>query len=315
MKKIIFLLGLSLALASCDNSNNLTQTSNTSVDKNSIKVSSSIAPVSSIINYVADNTVSVHTIVPVWASPHTFELKPSDMKAISDSKAVFTIGLWLDSFLLNALDEKYNVDLSTSIQARNAMTIDTDEKDKAIWVGENSPFGLDPHMWLSINNAEIIADRVKEELIKLNPDKVDLYKANSAKFTQELEMLKSEFANFKKGKKEQNYIVFHDAYNYLFADMWMDLNKKFVFEETPGIEPSTQAFKKLIDEIKKNNIKIIFKEPQLSSKSVEVLEKDYGLTVLQLNPLWNSDNKDEYINNLKQNLESLKKIYELWVNL
>jgi hypothetical protein len=45
------------------------------------------------------------------------------------------------------------------------------------------------------------------------------------------------------------------------------------------------------------------------------LEKDYGLTVLQLNPLWNSDNKDEYIKNLKQNLESLKKIYDLWTKL
>lgn len=313
MKKILVLLALSLALASCNNSSNTSSTALT--QNNTIKVSASIAPISSIINYVADNTVSVHTVVPVWASPHTFELKPSDMIAIGDSKAIFTVWLWLDSFLLNALDWKYNVDLSTSIQARNAMTIDEDEKDKAIWVGEKSPFGLDPHMWLSVNNAEIIADRVKEELIKLNPSKVDLYKANSAKFTQELETIKSGFADFKKGKTPQNYIVFHDAYNYLFADLWMDLSKKFVFEETPGIEPSTQAFKKLIDEIKKNNIKIIFKEPQLSSKSVEVLEKDYGLTVLQLNPLWNSDNKDEYIKNLKQNLESLKKIYDLWTKL
>jgi zinc transport system substrate-binding protein len=74
-------------------------------------------------------------------------------------------------------------------------------------------------MWLSVNNAEIIADRVKEELIKLNPSKVDLYKANSAKFTQELETIKSGFADFKKGKTPQNYIVFHDAYNYLFADL------------------------------------------------------------------------------------------------
>ncbi|MDD5213163.1 MAG: metal ABC transporter substrate-binding protein [Candidatus Gracilibacteria bacterium] len=313
MKKILVLLALSLALASCNNSPNTSSTALT--ENNTIKVSASIAPISSIINYVADNTVSVHTVVPVGASPHTFELKPSDMIAIGDSKAVFTVGLGLDSFLLNALDGKYNVDLSTSIQARNAMTIDEDEKDKAIGVGEKSPFGLDPHMWLSINNAEIIADRVKEELIKLNPSKVDLYKANSAKFTQELETIKSGFADFKKGKTPQNYIVFHDAYNYLFADMGMDLNKKFVFEETPGIEPSTQAFKKLIDEIKKNNIKIIFKEPQLSSKSVEVLEKDYGLTVLQLNPLGNSDDKDEYIKNLKQNLESLKKIYDLGTKL
>jgi ABC-type Zn uptake system ZnuABC Zn-binding protein ZnuA len=64
MKKILVLLILSLALASCNNSSNL----QTKIESNNSKetiITSSIVPISSIVNDISDSSVKTHTIVPV----------------------------------------------------------------------------------------------------------------------------------------------------------------------------------------------------------------------------------------------------------
>lgn len=314
MKKILVLLALSLTLVSCNNSSNL----ETKIENNNSKetiITSSIAPISSIVNDISDSSVKTYTIVPIWVSPHSFDMKVSDAKTIADSKIVFTIWVWLDNFLDSSLVNKYNVILSDFVQLKKQEKHNhehEEDNDENEWENDNwtNEFVNDPHIWLWIENTSIIAEKVYEELTKLDFDKKAFYRANLDKFNTELEKIKSDFDNSVKDKKTANFIVFHDAYNYLFDDLNIDQTKKSVFQENPGKDPSSQEFRELVDIIKKNNVKIIFKEPELSSKVVDVLEKDYNLKVLSLSPLWKSDEKWAYLENLKQNLETLKKIYE-----
>jgi len=66
----------------------------------------------------------------------------------------------------------------------------------------------------------------------------------------------------------------------------------------------------LIEEIKSENIKIAFKEPQLDASSLKQLWNDYSIDIFVLNPLWIDESKTGYIENYRNNLKSLENIYE-----
>jgi ABC-type Zn uptake system ZnuABC Zn-binding protein ZnuA len=68
--------------------------------------------------------------------------------------------------------------------------------------------------------------------------------------------------------------------------------------------------KNLIDKIQENNIKIAFKEPQFNEWNLQKFAKEHNLSILDLDPLWKSETKNWYIENLKNNLRGLKNTYE-----
>ena len=56
------------------------------------KVAVDIAPVHSLVSKVMNGLGKPNLIIPSEASPHEYQLKPSDAKAIQESKVIFWIG-------------------------------------------------------------------------------------------------------------------------------------------------------------------------------------------------------------------------------
>jgi ABC-type Zn uptake system ZnuABC Zn-binding protein ZnuA len=68
--------------------------------------------------------------------------------------------------------------------------------------------------------------------------------------------------------------------------------------------------KEIIDEITIHWVKNIYKEPQFSASNLDKLSTEYKLEVNVLNPLWSDSSSSWYIENYKNNLKVLEKIYE-----
>ena len=67
------------------------------------KVSADIAPVHSLVSKVMNGLGKPYLIIPAEASPHEYQLKPSEAKAIQESKLVFWIGEDLTPWLEKGL--------------------------------------------------------------------------------------------------------------------------------------------------------------------------------------------------------------------
>ncbi|MCD4816700.1 MAG: zinc ABC transporter substrate-binding protein, partial [Methanosarcinales archaeon] len=87
------------------------------------------------------------------------------------------------------------------------------------------------------------------------------------------------------------FMVFHPSWGY-FA---RDYNLTMIAVEVEGKEPSASDLEHLIETAKMNNIRVIFVQPQFSTKSAEVIAKEIGGNVVPVDPL-----AKDYITNLRK---------------
>ncbi len=175
---------------------------------------------------------------------------------------------------------------------------------------ENKNHQKDPHIWNSPKNAKIIAKKIKDFLVKLRGEDKEIFQKNYEIFTESINKRVKDFKIKTKWKRQNYFIVFHDAHNYLFRDLGIDNKKKRVFRKSVLNEPNSKDMQDLIEEIKEHNIKIAFVEPQFKSASFSRLAKKYNIKIYTLDPLGKDENRGWYLKNLNNNLKSLEKIFD-----
>jgi zinc transport system substrate-binding protein len=145
-----------------------------------------------------------------------------------------------------------------------------------------NPDEIDPHVWMDPVLAQTLAQRITDQLAKLAPDHRDEIEARGKAFLAELQSLDKEFAAACAKFPNRPVVTFHGAYSYLFARYHLQVAG--VIEEFPGDEPSAEYLRKLVDVMRELKVKVIFAEPQLSDSAAQVIAKELGGHVEQLDP-------------------------------
>ena len=153
----------------------------------------SILPEKGVVEKIVGKKVEVSVVVPKGSEPHTFEPKPSIMKKISNGDIYYSIGVefeesWLSKF-----------------QTQNP-------KLKIVKLDENiTKINQNPHIWLSLKNLQLIAQKVYESLdddsLKEN---LDLYKSELQACDEEIQKIVKEKKNktFRRGVKHEIFSSF-----------------------------------------------------------------------------------------------------------
>lgn len=275
------------------------------------KVSASIFPIFDIIKNIAGESINVVLISPAGSSPHTYEPKPEDIKNVTGSSAVFTIGHNLDNFAVdiaraaeiqNIIIVDKKIDLKTyEDEHSHAKSDNHNEEEKQ--EGVNS---MDPHYWLSIPNGILIAQQVSSELSLLYPEKTDLFKKNLQIYEKRLLSLEAKIQSEIAPFKGAHIATFHNAWSYFAKNYSLEIAT--TFEEFPGVEPSPQYLKSFINEIKLHNVKAIFSEPQFSTKALEPIASDLNIQISTLDPIGASKNINSYESLLEYNILQIKTV-------
>jgi zinc transport system substrate-binding protein len=141
--------------------------------------------------------------------------------------------------------------------------------------------GLDPHIWLSVKNAKIMAQNICDGLVQVDATNKAYYEENCAAYLEELTKLDSDLATDLSGVSNRSFIVFHPAFGY-FA---RDYNLTQIGVEQEGKEPDADYIVRLIKEAKEKDIRVVFVSPQYSTKSAESIAKEIGGQVVIIDPL------------------------------
>jgi len=252
----------------------------------------SILPLKTFVEKVGGSRVEVSVMVPPGASPHTYEPKPSQMVALSRAGLYFAIGVpfedvWLKRFASSNPRMKivHTEDGVERIPMEAHHDHDEEDGQEAAGKKNREPADrhgvMDPHVWLSPPNVKIIAANISSALVEMDPAHRNLYEVNCRKFIQEVDRLHAELKNLFAGKEGLKFMVFHPSWGY-FAKAY---GLKQVPVELEGKEPKPAQLMALIGQAKKEGIKVVFVQPQFSTRSAETIAKAIGGRVVFADPL------------------------------
>lgn len=275
-----------------------------------IRVAVSFNPLKEYVKAIGKDKVEIKSIIPEGSEPHDFEPKIRDMESINNANIFvyngFGMEAWVDK-TLNNIDNKGVVVVEAS---KNVTPLKNKESEEGHDKGheeehEHSHGQYDPHTWLSIKAAVKQSEVIKDALIKVDPKNKNYYENNYKDFKESLEKLYSEYKKKFESVKGNHFVTGHAAFGYLCRDFNLEQNSvENVFAEG---EPTTKKMKELIDYCKKNNIKTVFLEENVSEEVSKTLAKEVGAKVEKIYTLTNSVENKGYIEVMQYNLE---KIYE-----
>jgi zinc transport system substrate-binding protein len=231
-----------------------------------IRVVVSIAPLGEFARVVGGERAQVTVLVPPGAEPHTFEPSPSQMREVAGADMFVQNGagleFWMGS-LLSVNDKMLVVDSS-----RGVPLISED--------GE-----ADPHIWLSLRNAEQQVKNICEGLGKIDPAGRDVYMKNRDSYLSRLNELDQELNHTYAGAERRIFIVHHPAWTYFARDYGLEQVPLMEGEKEPG----PRHLQEVIELGRKNNITVVFVEPEFNPKAAEVIAREMNASIVYLDPL------------------------------
>lgn len=215
-----------------------------------IDVVASFTVLADVVKNVGGDHVNVRSLVPADGDPHDFEPSPDDAKAVQAAAATFVSGegleTWFERLAKASGATQKPVVVSTGIKTH---TFEDDGKTVT-----------DPHVWNSVSNALIWVANIEKALTKADPEDAADFKANAERYTKQLQDLNAEVhAKFKAVPRDKRKVLTsHDAFGYYGKEYGVTfLSPLGVSTET---EASAADVAKLIDQIKKEGIKVYFFE-------------------------------------------------------
>ena len=263
---------------------------NTTNDK--LKITVSIYPLKEFAEKIGGDKIEVTCLVPENMEPHDYEPKTKDFEDLTKSKAFIYNGFGMESWVDQVNEvikdkELVILDSSTGVEAR---------KEEG---------AVDPHIWLSLKNAEIQSQNIKNTLIKLDEKNKAYYEENYNKFKEELESLYNEYKPKFETLSKKNFITGHAAFGYLCRDF--GLTQKSVENLFAEGEPTPKQLEDLVKFCKENNIKTVFSESLASPKVSETLAKEVGAKVVPIMTLESKEDDKNYIEAMRYNLDEIYK--------
>lgn len=274
--------------------------SGSALGEDRILVVASIDPLADFARRVGGDQVEVLTLVPPGASPHTYELKPSQVTQVARANLLVLNGVgfeyWADK-LVKAVDNPELVVVDTS---KGISILEAGNGEEATRHGGHGHPGGNPHIWLDPRQAMIQVGHIRDALIRADPDHAAIYRENSTRFLSELEDLDREIVAEVEGWRSRQFIAFHPAWIY-FARRY-GLEQVGVIEASPGREPSPVELARIVRTAKRIGATAIFGEPQFSSKAAEIIAHESGAQVLLLDPLGSTLKDRGYIAMMRYNV-------------
>ncbi len=250
----------------------------------------SIAPEATFVNTIGGDNVAVQTMVQPGNSPHTYEPKPSQMRAISNADLYFAIGVefekaWLPRF--KAQNSKMEIiDVTAGIRKLPMVAAHRHKGEHEHHTNEDThhrePEHLDPHVWLAPSNLKIIAKNIYTALSAKDPKKSNAYKEGYQKFLAKIEETDKEIKKILSGVKPgTKFMVFHPSWGY-FAK---EYNLVQIPIEIEGKNPKPKQLAKLIQEAKEQHIQAIFAAPEFSDAIAKAVAQELYIPVVKISPL------------------------------
>jgi zinc transport system substrate-binding protein len=279
----------------------------TSNDNSKLQAVSSFNPLHEFSQIVGGEKIDVTLLVPVGVEPHDWEPTIKDVQRMQKSDLIVINGIGFESWVDDLIENDYQgiiVNTSNGIELNSSEEEHGEEgHEEEQHEDEHGHLEGDPHIWLNPLHAKIQVQNIANAFANSDSTNSEFYLANAEKYNKKLDSLDSKIRTELSGCKH-DFIAFHDAFSY-FADEY-NLNQHTIIATTNSHgEVTAKTLENVISTARELNIKVIFSEETVNTKTSQIIANEIGGKVLVLSPL-EIVSEDNYISKMTQNLENLK---------
>ena len=278
MKRFLYLIILCVILAGCKGTPQKQADSGktSGTEKPAVTVTVTISPYKYFVDQIAKGKVNVNVMVSNGNNPETYEPYAQQMMELSKSALYLKVGsigfeqTWMKKLQDNAPDMKV---IDTSVGIKPAKT-----------PGGN----IDPHVWMSCNNARIIASNILKALNELEPKNKAFFEKN---YQSLLSIINKRDSIIKEGFNKnpdlvRKFVIYHPILTYFARDYQLE---QLAIEEE-GREPSAAQLKSLIERARKEKIKYCLIQAEFANRNTTTFINESHTKPMDINPLqgdWN----------------------------
>ena len=252
-----------------------------------LNVMTAVEDLAAIAREVGGDRVTAESIARGYQDPHFVEAKPSFILKLQKADLLIVVGReleigWLPPLIQQSRNAKVQVGaqgyLDASQRAR-ILDIPTGQVTRA--EGDVHPQG-NPHYWLDPENGKAIAKEIADKLSELRPNDRAMFDQRLTAFNGRVDDAEKRWLAAMQPYKGVKVVTYHRSFPNFAERFGLDIVG--YVEPRPGIPPSPQHTLDLINDMKRQNVKLVLVEPYFDLKTPNSIGRETGAQVLVLPP-------------------------------
>ena len=256
----------------------------------------SLKPIHSLVAGVMGEAGQPRLLLKGAASPHTYQMRPSDARALAEADLIVWIGEPMETFLHRAIENLGSRSRVVTLHEVPGIRL-LRNREGGIWedddheephVDEHEGHGhehdeFNMHLWLDPDNAGRIVDTVADALGFLDPARPAIWRANAAATRKRIADLHASLEARLTPVRGRAFVAFHDAYQYF--ERAYGLNGKGAVAVDPARAPSAKRLVELRGALAEHEIRCVFTEPQFEPDLVRTVIEGSHVRTAVLDPI------------------------------
>lgn len=217
-------------------------------------------------NVVKDTPgVNVTQLVQPNQSAHGYDPSAADLADLAQADVLISNGIGLEEWLGEVVDAS-GFD-GTTITAADGADMSGDPGN--------------PHIWMSVANAEAMVTTITAGLAAASPAHAAVFEGNAAAYRAVLSELDAWIhANVDPVPVAERLLVSnHDAFGHFTAAYGITYVGAIMPNLDDNAEPSAADIETLVDAIRNTGVKAVFSEASISPKAADTISREAGVTV------------------------------------
>jgi zinc transport system substrate-binding protein len=245
------------------------------------QVLASIKPLQLIAGDLMDGVAVPELLIPANVSPHYFTLRPSDIRKMTDAGLVLWVGPQMETYLTDFLGQ---IDGQTAVV--EVASLDDIVLHELGGKSESEPQAderYDPHLWLNTHNAQLAAEQITQQLMRLDPPNQSRYQANLSRFIASIDALDKKTSADMALVKNGRYAVYHDGLQYF--EMQFGLEHQFVLVPDHEIQPGIRHILDIRSRLEELRPTCLLEDVNSNDSTTETVFGDYPVNRVRVDVL------------------------------
>ena len=252
-----------------------------------LNVMTTTEDLASIAREVGGDRITVEAMARGYQDPHFVEAKPSFILKLQKADLLVVVGReleigWLPPLIQQSRNQRIQPGANGYLDASlNAIILEIPTGQITRAMGDVHPAG-NPHYWLDPENGKRVGKAMADKFGQLQPNDRATFDQRYNDFASRLDASMKRWSALMAPYKGTKVVTYHRSFPNLAERFGLEIVG--YVEPRPGIPPTPQHTLDLINEMKRQNIKLVLVEPYFDLKTPNAIGRETGAQVLVLPP-------------------------------